>query len=139
MWLQLLRNHKAIFGNVGSFIKVVVSNAKKLCSFSIGPDNIWYIGCVDNCTSWVILNSYSKQIYQESQLVCVYLHSCRHDWHFHSDARITFLWQRILIFITNLQRNAGQNIPKHSNICMENNGRLLYYWKLYNEWLFQLI
>lgn len=121
MWLRLLRNHKAVFGNAGSFMKGAVSDAEKVCSFSIEPDNIWFIGRADNCTSWIILNSYSRQIHQASQLVWVYLHCRRHDWHFLSDSRITFLWERILIFIMDLQRNAGQNIPKHSNIPMENN------------------
>lgn len=30
----------AIFGNVGSFIKIAVSDAKKVHSFSTEPDNI---------------------------------------------------------------------------------------------------
>ena len=46
-----------MFGHVGSFIKIAVSDAKKVNSFSTEAENICYTGHVDNYTSWIILNS----------------------------------------------------------------------------------
>lgn len=53
----------------------------------------------------------------------MYLHNHRRDWYFFSDTRIMSLWERMLIFIVDLKRNAGQNILKFRNVSMKKNAQ----------------